>query len=71
MATRKKKSDIAIDASGPDVVQIVKGNHLTVKTFPNGHTELIWDDAALTAEVEAAILSVQTPVKKPRKKSAA
>lgn len=58
MATRKTKSKIVIDASGLDVVQIVKGNHLTVTTFPNGRTELIWDDEALLNEVKSAILSV-------------
>ncbi len=58
MATRKKKSEVTIDASGPDVVQIVKGSHLTVTTFPNGKTELVWDDAALTNDVNTAILSV-------------
>ena len=58
MATRKKKADTVIDATGPDVVKIVKGNHLTVTTFPNGRTELVWDDAALLDEVKAAILSV-------------
>ena len=59
MATRKKKSEVTIDATGDDVVQIVKGNHLTVKKFPNGRTELIWDDEALLNEVKAAILSVE------------
>ena len=58
MATRKKKPEIIIDATGPDVVKIVKGNHLTVTTFPNGRTELVWDDEALLNEVRAAILSV-------------
>jgi hypothetical protein len=40
MATRKKKSEVTIDASGSDVVKIVKGTHLTVTTFPNGKTKL-------------------------------
>jgi hypothetical protein len=70
MATKKKKSEV-VDATGLDVVKIVKGNHLTVTTFPNGHTELKWDDKALLNEVKVAILSVETPVKKSRKKSAA
>lgn len=70
MATKKKKSEV-VDATGSDVVKIVKGNHLTVTTFPNGRTELKWDDEALLNEVKAAILSVETPVKKSRKKSAA
>ena len=65
MATRKKKSEVTIDASGPDVVQIVKGNHLTVTTFPNGKTKLVWDDEALLKEVKEAIASVEeNPVKK-------
>ena len=59
MATRKTKSKIVIDASGLDVVQIVKGNHLTVTTFPNGRTELIWDDEALLREVTEAVSSVE------------
>ena len=66
MATRKKKSEVTIDASGPDVVKIVKGNHLTVTTFPNGKTKLVWDDEALLQEVKEAIDSVE---KKPVKKS--
>ena len=66
MATRKKKSEVTIDASGSDVVQIVKGNHLTVTTFPNGKTKLVWDDEALLQEVKEAIDSVE---KKPVKKS--
>jgi hypothetical protein len=72
MATRKKKSE-AINATGDDVVKIVKGNHLTVTTFPNGRTELKWDDEALLNEVKAAILKAESvlPVKKSRKKSAA
>lgn len=68
MATRKTKSEIIIDASGPDVVQIVKGNHLTVTTFPNGRTELIWDDEALLNEVKSAILSVNQTDTKPSSK---
>ena len=68
MATRKKKTtviesaDIAemtIDATGADVVKIVKGNHLTVTTFPNGRTELVWDDDALLNEVQEAIASAE------------
>ena len=35
--------------------KVVKGNHLTVKTFEDGHTELIWDDDALLAEIRTAL----------------
>ena len=69
MATRKKKTE-TIDATGQDVVKIVKGTHLTVTTFPNGKTELVWDDEALLREVTEAIASVETkPAKKSKAKS--
>jgi hypothetical protein len=69
MATsRKKKSDVIIDATGEDVVEIVKGSHLTVTKFPNGKIELVWDDEALLREVTEAIASVES---KPTKKSKA
>ena len=35
------------------------GNHLTVITYENGSTELIWDDDKLLQEVREAIASVQ------------
>lgn len=55
--TRKKKAPVT------DVIDIeptvVKGNHLTVTTYPDGSTKLEWDDAALEAEVRAAIATVE------------
>jgi hypothetical protein len=54
MATRKKK---LADPSG-----VVKGSHLTVITFSDGRTELVWDDKALLNDVRAAILSVETAI---------
>ena len=53
MATRKKKEN-----TEPTVV---KGNHLTVTTFPNGKTMLEWDDEALLKEVREAFNSVEVP----------
>ena len=35
------------------------GSHLTVKSYPDGQQELIWDDAALEREVREAIASVE------------
>ena len=35
--------------------KVIKGNHLTVKTFEDGHTELEWDDDALLAEIRTAL----------------
>jgi len=65
MATKKKSKVI----ESADVAEMInkpsggwprmnQGTHLTVKTFEDGRAELIWDDAALTQEVNAAILSV-------------
>jgi hypothetical protein len=53
MATRKKK-----EITEPNVV---KGNHLTVTTFPDGKTMLEWDDEALLKEVREALTSVEVP----------
>lgn len=53
---------------------VVKGSHLTVTTYPDGRTELEWDDEALMRDVQEAIASVSTTepkVKKTRKKKAA
>ena len=53
MATRKKKENLE--------PTIVKGNHLTVTTFPDGKTVLEWDDEALLKEVREALSSVEVP----------
>lgn len=67
MATRKKKTEV-VDMPGtigsakivlPAEPTVVKGNHLTVTTFPDGSTKLEWDDAALLQEVKDAILSAE------------
>jgi hypothetical protein len=41
-----------------------KGSHLTVYTYENGSTELVWDDDALMNDVRKAIASVGEPIKK-------
>lgn len=67
MATKKaKKKDT-------EEVTIVKGSHLTVTTYPDGRTELEWDDDALMRDVQEAIASVTSvaPIKKSRKKKEA
>ena len=56
MATRKKKTDTLESTVEPTVV---KGNHLTVTTFPDGQVKLQWDDKALLKEVQAALNSVE------------
>ena len=57
MATRKKKSDVI--TLSENLVSVVKGSHLTVTTFPDGRTELLWDDEALERDVRDAIASVE------------
>jgi hypothetical protein len=53
----EKRAAELIDPSG-----VVKGSHLTVITFSDGRTELIWDDEALLKEVRAAILSYESRI---------
>jgi len=67
MATRKKKTtviesaDVAEMSNKPSggLPKITQGTHLTVKTFEDGHTELIWDDEALLNEVREAIVGAE------------
>jgi hypothetical protein len=44
--------------------KVDKGVHLTVYTYENGSTELVWDDDALLDQVRKAIASVKKPSKK-------
>mgnify|MGYP003341676901 CR=1 FL=1 len=81
MATKKKKKDttledellIATDAKSVMNMpsdgwpQISQGTHLTVKTFEDGHTELVWDDEQLLKEVREAIASIEQPAPKKTK----
>jgi hypothetical protein len=64
MATRKPKTT----ASKNDNIvwpKINVGSHLTVKTFEDGHTELIWDDTQLLKEVREATYSADLAQLKP------
>jgi len=69
MATSKKKS-VTITADSGDWPKVVQGSHLTVKTYENGRTELVWDDAQLLKDVQLAMQNAVyvTPVK-PKTKS--
>ena len=56
MARTKKLENV--DSGGwPKINQ---GSHLTVKTFEDGRTELIWDDEALARDVAEAILKAES-----------
>jgi hypothetical protein len=48
---------------------IEKGSHLTVTTFPDGRTELEWDDDALLNDVREAIKSAELANMKPAVKA--
>ena len=81
MATKKKKKDttledellIATDAKSVMNMpsngwpQISQGTHLTVKTFEDGRTELVWDDEQLLKEVQEAIASIEPKKTKGKK----
>jgi hypothetical protein len=71
MATRKKK-EITADApvgksrkktlennTNSEWPKVNKGSHLTVTTFEDGRTELIWDDEALEKDVRDAIAKAE------------
>lgn len=64
MATRKAKN--VASTGWPKINQ---GTHLTVKTFEDGSTELVWDDEQLLKEVREAIASVTVTEAKPKRKS--
>jgi hypothetical protein len=63
MATKKTKKS---EALGEPVVTV--GSHLTVTRYPNGKTELVWDDDALMRDVLEALASA-TPEMKPAVKA--
>lgn len=59
MATRKKKLENVASGGWPVINQ---GSHLTVKTFEDGSTELVWDDEALLRDVKDAILKAESVI---------
>ena len=61
MATKKAKN------KSTEEVTVTKGSHLTVTTYPDGRTELEWDDDALMRDVQAALASVEQTETKPKK----
>ena len=62
MATRKKKIEELVNVSSSEWPKINQGSHLTVKTFEDGRTELIWNDEALLRDVQMAILSIESRI---------
>lgn len=58
----EKRTEELVNTLGESWPKIVKGSHLTVKTFEDGRTELEWDDEALARDVRQAILSVESRI---------
>lgn len=57
LVSKHDKKQLANKLSG-GWPKITQGTHLTVRTFEDGKTELIWDDEQLLKEVREAIASV-------------
>ena len=58
---KEKKTKLKnVDSGGWPKMQ--QGTHLTVKTFEDGTTELIWDWDALVSEVRAACLKAESNI---------
>jgi hypothetical protein len=55
----------------PNEPTVVVGSHLTVTTFPDGRTNLKWDDDALLKEVKEAIETYDLSQLKPSVKAKA
>jgi hypothetical protein len=65
MATRKKSGNVP-SGGWPKINQ---GTHLTVRTFEDGSTDLIWDWDALVNEVREACASAELANMKPAVKA--
>jgi len=70
--TKQQKNKVVTKILDPVIVQ---GSHLTVTTWPDGQTELKWNDEALLRDIQAATLkaeshaSTKTTVSKSKRKS--
>lgn len=65
MATRKKKETLDMPGTTGSakiiLPKVEKGSHLTVTTYPDGRTELEWDDEALLRDVQKALTEYENP----------
>ena len=64
----RKKKEALVNEPSNGWPKISQGSHLTVKTFEDGSTELVWDDEALMRDVQNAIASVTEDKPKKAKK---
>lgn len=67
----KAKAEPVKKAKSETWPRVVKGNHLTVTTYENGKTELVWDDEALLKEVRDATMAYELANLKPAVKAKA
>lgn len=71
MPRKKKQPGVIISADIAEMVNVPangwpkmqQGSHLTVKTFEDGRTELVWDDDALLRDVRNALTEYENSVK--------
>ena len=64
MASRKRQiAKLQAETENFSWPKIVQGSHLTVKTFEDGKTELIWDWDTLVNEIHQACASVPSTTK--------
>ena len=60
-----KKEAKTVIKKAMNTASVIKGNHLTVTTHPDGRTELEWDDAALLS-AEAGNTTKTKRTRKPK-----
>jgi hypothetical protein len=60
---KKNTEELSPNVDSGGWPKINQGSHLTVKTFEDGHTELVWDDEALARDVQNALTEYENSVK--------
>lgn len=59
----QRTEELALELQMNSAPKVEKGSHLTVTTYPDGRTELQWDDAALLKDVQKALTDYEKSVK--------
>lgn len=62
---KKPKEELTPNVDSGGWPKMNQGSHLTVKTFEDGRTELVWDDEALARDVREAIQAYELTQLKP------
>lgn len=59
----QRTEELVLELQMDSAPKVVKGSHLTVTTYPDGRTELLWDDDALLKDVQNALTEHEKSVK--------